>query len=1601
MSIDIRDNTYSDIISQFPDHYKENSQFLIEFIEAYYQYNELKMDRDIPRLRDIDTTITAFLIFYKRKYLADLPFSGDVDIRFVLKHIQDLYTRKGSEQSLQLLFKIFFNEDIEIKFPGRNVLRSSDSLWRFNTFLEMKAVYSEIGYPIQRGNTIRGDLSQASAFVDDIIFITLSGALTPIVYLSNLKGEFRQADALEVISATPDNVETRINVGKLINGSISEANVNRSRRLPLNFVGDTVNLISSKIGQGAKGIVTKVNSDEIGSIDYELVDGGWGYIDPNTVSLEYYNDNGISNRVIVLEQDNVIDVEPGEMIIWPGSTIEYEGRTKSSPMYSVTGGAKVIAYRHPLLFIETRSTKDDLYDWMSQYYDTGAVDENGAAIYRSVIFDHMYNALLGSLLNTESGAAAYVPPPEYDRILSNIFFKATEDDTVAGNFVGGKQGYYFGDLDNLRKQQDNQDFYLFYYFQQTVNNGINDALLFEGAGTDFDTSFVSSSGAGDLGQVNKSQVDLDSGDRMPTIAPIGTLDYGGVIHSSPGGTTAGSIFPEELRMLRHGQFYTIEHLGNCLTTADWELIGVPSGKNVIGHDFIFDSKNIHLLSGAKNFEFTDTDIDFANNTITLTNAGVDHELELNDFVTFQRLTGPSLHSETNPHQGMEHDRPYKVIRVDGQTIKLKQTGSNNEIDILQTEVGAGTYRLVNLMGDDSFFSNQKQIFGRFYNYLALNNLTPSITIGQSLETPPAIPAQVSELYPAQDEDGNDIGIGAAHPNAGETDWEWYDAYHVPTDSLVPGRKYKFFDFGSMTYQNMVDVGLTGLFSEGLEQDILNSRNTSTLVGRRKYIIQDLGTFSISDWQKVGASSNPQVGDIFTATLPQPTITAADLTFADTQIDTQDYATIEFPVAHQLGDQDLVTYNDGGQGGLLLQDLSTTITTGAVFYVQVVSPTRIKLYTDRDNFDQTTLVVFASTNSGTTANGLVKTRGNAEVIPMISLLHTEFTAADPQPSGIPSDGLCTDGIKVSVGADYRQTVSFNGVNQEVEFGIYNIGGTITDPIKDETGADESRIPDDIANLADINFTGFINGDHSRPVQCRQIGKFNDSTSFEVTAIKDSETVTLVPDIVGDVVLDRIFKQEYELTEAAFDDTDETITLTDDIDHGFIENKQVVFTKVSGSGSITNLTSGETYRVIVVDDNKIKLKPNSGSSSPINFTVNGTGVYKITEANLEGDRFKDGLFDLSGATIESLATEYRDAFARLTFTLGSIAELKEDNPGTEYENDVGVRVVNDVVARFNKKDVILRFDDDNFQLRIGEVVEQEREIEDTSVDAVNGLSPAQALTIAASTTEKPESLPPEVAYGISTTTFSIENEKYTAKAKFLKRVEQDFYFRPISFYLYDTALPLNIQAQDRNIISMGQDQDSLPMGANAVIEGNVKYDTGQIDEIVVTHTGYKYQDNEVVTMINTTPGSPRENDIVGNVTLRTLGQGNTKGKWKTRSSFVGHDLTKIHDNDYYQEYSYDISSIINPEIYTPLVKNIVGVAGTKMFSTPLINSDNPMQSNVDAEVQRFDIRTDDLVAEGTGSLFNAAEDLNDQPLKTEDSGGEQSVNIKAVTIEESEE
>ena len=66
--LNVRDHISPTIADQFPDLYREEGDFLVEFVKAYYEHNESIMDRNVPKLRDIDTTLASFLVFFKKKY---------------------------------------------------------------------------------------------------------------------------------------------------------------------------------------------------------------------------------------------------------------------------------------------------------------------------------------------------------------------------------------------------------------------------------------------------------------------------------------------------------------------------------------------------------------------------------------------------------------------------------------------------------------------------------------------------------------------------------------------------------------------------------------------------------------------------------------------------------------------------------------------------------------------------------------------------------------------------------------------------------------------------------------------------------------------------------------------------------------------------------------------------------------------------------------------------------------------------------------------------------------------------------------------------------------------------------------------------------------------------------------------------------------------------------------------------------------------------------------------------------------------------------------------------------------------------------------------
>jgi hypothetical protein len=306
--------------------------------------------------------------------------------------------------------------------------------------------------------------------------------------------------------------------------------------------------------------------------------------------------------------------------------------------------------------------------------------------------------------------------------------------------------------------------------------------------------------------------------------------------------------------------------------------------------------------------------------------------------------------------------------------------------------------------------------------------------------------------------------------------------------------------------------------------------------------------------------------------------------------------------------------------------------------------------------------------------------------------------------------------------------------------------------------------------------------------------------------------------------------------------------------------------------------------------------------------------------------DTNYRMSGATEETLNTKFKDAFIPLTVTIGSLSSITVGSSGAQYTSNVFTEANYSDISRFDKKDTILTFNAPDFLLEVGDII-------------------TQVVTI-----ENPD---------LTSDTATIS---YVAKGRFLKREGNDFYFKQLKFYDFQAGQNAIIRGNNEMVSAVSRDSQSLPMGRNAVIKGPASYQTGQIESVALLNTGYRYSDSERVELLDV------NNNTVAFADIRALGPGLTEGTWKTTTSFLSESTKKIADNYYYQEYSYEVGSIIDPARYSPLIDNIVGVAGTKLFSTPLINTTNDLSSKLDVEFQVWDISTDGLQNEEATQIIN---------------------------------
>jgi hypothetical protein len=221
-------------------------------LKAYQEFLSQTQAQELEKFRDIDTVTEEFVERFKAELAYNIPLDDLQDKRMFLKNLREFYLSRGSEASYKFIFKTFFNKDVEIFYPSRQMLRVSDGKWKqdVSIFVQNTSSTAPSLFPLS-GNYISIDSGgkRLTSYVEDVV-----------QYSNNIFEVFIQRDIVKsiVVGATISYVEDGITYSGnvlLTPRSIKVLRPGKGFR-----VGDIFNL-RTNTGEGCKIKVTQVDGN--------------------------------------------------------------------------------------------------------------------------------------------------------------------------------------------------------------------------------------------------------------------------------------------------------------------------------------------------------------------------------------------------------------------------------------------------------------------------------------------------------------------------------------------------------------------------------------------------------------------------------------------------------------------------------------------------------------------------------------------------------------------------------------------------------------------------------------------------------------------------------------------------------------------------------------------------------------------------------------------------------------------------------------------------------------------------------------------------------------------------------------------------------------------------------------------------------------------------------------------------------------------------------------------------------------------------------------------------------------------------------------------
>lgn len=379
---------YSQFIDQqFPEYYRTDGPTFVQFVKAYYEWMEetgqiTEKSKSLREYWDIDTTLPEYIKYFNNTYLAGVPNNIKSDKRLVIKHVLDVYRAKGTEQGFRLLFRLLYNEDIDIYIPGKDIFKPSDGIWYVAKYIE---VTDNVLNKTLVGKVIKGSISAATGVVEAYITRIVDQKIVHILFLSNIIGTF-------VVGEKVTDIESFGTVATLdatkIKGSLGGINVDGGGQ---QFdIGDIIRVVDGN-GIEAFGRVSGIATGG-GAIAVTLLSGGTKFTlnaEPIVTKIANTAGEGVTFAVGGLSSIESLTYSP-DLIIYNSNTVLVAGNVVSVNI--VSGG--------------TGYTNSSIITFTPQYYISGVTVTNTGISYSNadtVVFGGSGTGAAGNVYTDDSG----------------------------------------------------------------------------------------------------------------------------------------------------------------------------------------------------------------------------------------------------------------------------------------------------------------------------------------------------------------------------------------------------------------------------------------------------------------------------------------------------------------------------------------------------------------------------------------------------------------------------------------------------------------------------------------------------------------------------------------------------------------------------------------------------------------------------------------------------------------------------------------------------------------------------------------------------------------------------------------------------------------------------------------------------------------------------------------------------------------------------------------------------------------------------------------------------------------------------------------------